>query len=406
MRSVLCRSRYRDRGAGPPGSPVVAIASSFIPERRVEVTRGGHLRARTVIEAGRLPVAAFVGRSMFRVGHGRPTALQGIRRPTGRSYSPHTPGLGSCFPVPSGSRASPRRIARPSQVSGLLWPAGHVARSIDAPRPSRMSGCHPGIVASRPHRDGAQPEFSPSRTQKLSGTHLDGLFAVRHRLRPGLTGKRFVFAPLVVELFPAAFFRAVPGPRVRPGPSDRSDRKSPRQPRCMRIFSAHPAGGILTRFAPPRPHSFEEAFPCRPRSNLLLGGYSIGSNARFVSASSEANFVRASLRRTGRAPLDASGSTGRHLAVSVAGDEPTCGRRPVSMTSADASRTSAQSSLGIVAGNLGSAQREVSLIHRFSAATRVESVARRKCDGTPSQSRFSFRVREKVDIKKAKRVAG
>jgi len=74
-----------------------------------------------------------------------------------------------------------------------------------------MSGRHPGIVARRPR--GAR-RFSPSRTQKLSGNPRCGLFAVRPRLRAGLTGKRFLkaFAPLVVELFPAAYSSG--GPRA------------------------------------------------------------------------------------------------------------------------------------------------------------------------------------------------
>jgi hypothetical protein len=135
---------------------------------------------------------------------------------------------------PGRSRDLPR-------LAGGLRPAGHVARGPSSPRPSRMSGSHPGIVA--PKGPGRPLEFSPGRTQKLPGTRLDGLFAVRHRLRSGLTGKRFVFAPFMVELFPAAVSnRAVPGPRNRPGPSGRPDRGSPRQPRCARDRQRSPRG--------------------------------------------------------------------------------------------------------------------------------------------------------------------
>jgi hypothetical protein len=163
-----------------------------------------------------------------------------------------------------------------------------------------MSGCHPGIVT--PHSCG----FSSGRTQKLPSTPRSGLFAVRHRLRRDSLASASCFAPLVVELFPAAFCRAVPGlVVVRSVSSPRAEVPTPAA-LCGRL-SPHPAGGIFTRFDPPRP-SVRKACPCRPRSGVS----SIGSNARVVFRVVTRRFGRASLRRTGRAPLDASGSTGWH----------------------------------------------------------------------------------------------
>ena len=71
------------------------------------------------------------------------------------------------------------------------------------------------------------------------------------------------------------------------------------------------------------------------------------------------------------------------------------------MTSADSVTHIGTDVIQIVSGVLGSAQRKASSVHRFSAATRVESVAPGNRGKTPSQFSFSFLILGRFDIKKA-----
>lgn len=116
----------------------------------------------------------------------------------------------------SRSRLITPAVPRRSQVSGGLRPAAHVAsRSVPAD-PARMSGRHPGIVSAT-----ASMRWLRFRSAERRSSDLPvrtGLFALRPRLRRDSLASAYAFAPLVVELFPAAFCRAVPEPLVfRPG---------------------------------------------------------------------------------------------------------------------------------------------------------------------------------------------
>jgi hypothetical protein len=90
-----------------------------------------------------------------------------------------------CSAAPRRSRASPRALETPSQVSRGLRPDGHVARSALASDPPRMSE-----GSLRHSRRAIARAFSPSRTQKLSGTPR--VWALRNSAPSpsGLTGKR------------------------------------------------------------------------------------------------------------------------------------------------------------------------------------------------------------------------
>lgn len=173
------------------------------------------------------------------------------------------------LPVLSGSRASPRRMARPSQVSDRLWPDGHVARSPVASRPPRMSGCRPGIVTSREAASFPRAERRSSRVPTWLDCSRSGTVSGRASLASASSSR---LSWLSSSRPP--FHRAVPGPQgFRPGPSDRSDRKSPRQPRCTRVSALAPRAG----FAPASHHrgllSPRRHFPVAP---VLRGINSIG----------------------------------------------------------------------------------------------------------------------------------
>ena len=153
------------------------------------------------------------------------------------------------------------------------------------------------------------PKFSPSRTQKLSGNPRCGLFAVRHRLRTGLTGKRFVSRLSWLSSSRPPFTSAVPGPwdfgpvrlvtEIGSPHASRVARASQRSPRGR---DSHPLRAN-TAFV-------QKACPCRPRSSGAIHRIERPVCApRFVREV----FGRASLRRTGRAPLDAPSSTGEAL---------------------------------------------------------------------------------------------
>ena len=166
---------------------------------------------------------------------------------------------GRRLPQVGRARASPRPYRTPSQVSGGLRPAGHVARGV-TPSPSRMSGCHPGIVTS------LSRELSRGRTQKRPVTHRSTGFSPSGIVSGGPHWQALWFAPFVVELFPAAFSSG--GPRtlaVRSVSSPR--RRSPRQPRCAGVTALTPRTG----FSPALCHRglVPEACPCRPRSGGL-----------------------------------------------------------------------------------------------------------------------------------------
>jgi hypothetical protein len=149
-------------------------------------TRGGDFNVPSpranVIETGEKPVAAFVGLVATAlspaVATRLPHCLAGPPLAKCHSYLPHTPSpeLRPLVPV-TRARSSLRLRPGPSQVSGGLRHAGHVARGLH-PRPT------PYVRASPRHSHLApKSELSPSRTQKLSGNRRGGLFAVRLRLR-------------------------------------------------------------------------------------------------------------------------------------------------------------------------------------------------------------------------------
>lgn len=212
------------------------------------------------------------------------------------------------------------------------------------PGPSRMSGCHPGIVTSR------NRELSRGRTQKRPVTHRFGLFAVRHRLRAGLTGKRFGSRLCMVELFPAAFSSG--GPRSFETPVRLvTESGSPHASRVVRASQPSPRGRdshpLCTTAA-----SFPRRVPVAP-----VRGNSIGSNARVVlCANAEGLTGRASVEPDERLSTHPALRAGTTLGFTKrvmspprvpvgAGDRPlpfSKGRPtscPVSMTAARASGT-------------------------------------------------------------------
>ena len=213
---------------------------------------------------------------------------------------PHTPGVPRSLPAPS-ERAPGITPARrtPSQVSSGLRPAGHVARGLLLPRSVayvRVSPRH-----SHPARAGfPQAERRSSRVPLTSDFSPSGTVSRRASLASAtcsrlswLSSSRPPFIGRSPDAWPS-------------GPSRRRERKSPRQPRCAGVIALTPRTG----FSPALCHY-----------GLLLEGSSLsppfgdlhrierpGCAPHLVGAA----FGRASLRRTGRAPLDASGSTGRH----------------------------------------------------------------------------------------------
>ena len=174
------------------------------------------------------------------------------------------------LPVPSGSRASPRQFARPSQVSDGLWPDGHVARSTLASRPPRMSGSHPDIVALGLERPQVFPEQNAEALGYPPGWTVRG--PAPSPVGPHWQALRF--APLVVELFPAAvFLRAVPGPLVLSPVRLFAQIGSPHASRVVRASSA------LTPRAGFSPASHHHGLSSRRGVSLsppFLGEYSIG----------------------------------------------------------------------------------------------------------------------------------
>lgn len=159
------------------------------------------------------PVAAFVGACGAgyhpHAAHGGPTALQALRRDSlALLLAAHSQCFGFGPAAPRRPRASPRAPKTPSQVSGGLRPAGHVASKRLLAGPPRMS--EGSLRHSHPARCRAGFPRAERRSSRVPiGC---GLFAVRYRLRRDSLASAYGFAPLVVELFPAAVCRAVPGP--------------------------------------------------------------------------------------------------------------------------------------------------------------------------------------------------
>ncbi|GIW88234.1 MAG: hypothetical protein KatS3mg108_2558 [Isosphaeraceae bacterium] len=153
--------RRRQRiGAALPGDPLVAPHVVVIPDWRGEGTSPAQRSSRRAVAR-----RGFRGLDSLRPPHclaGRPPA-----RKAGRSYSPHTPGLGSSPPSLSGVRASPRRVSRPSQVSGGLRPVGHVARGLMPHAHPVCPGSQPGIVTPRPRLEGAARVFPEQNAEAL-----------------------------------------------------------------------------------------------------------------------------------------------------------------------------------------------------------------------------------------------
>lgn len=194
------------------------VVSASIPRNSA---RGGDASPRGGQSSRRVlrPVAAFVGALRRRLSprplaHGTPTALQGSRRFC-RSYLPHTPGLSALvsgdggYPRPE-SRSSPRAPKDLPRLAVAFAPpvtslAGFPSRSTAYVRVSARHSFRYRCMAVA---------ISVGRTQKLRPTRRAWTLCSPAPSPAGLTGKRFVFAPLVVELFPAAFSRAVPGPSL------------------------------------------------------------------------------------------------------------------------------------------------------------------------------------------------
>lgn len=156
---------------------------------------------------------------------------------------------------------------------------------------------------------------------------MTDLFPVRHR--PGSDSLARAFAPLVVELFAAGCFartpasvasrsRLLPG-RELPTPARLNGRNG------FRRGSPDPLDGIsdwrrVTRFEPQRPRRIVlRGVPLSPALNLKKTrnriedrDYSISRGPPSLRGKSgpQDGITSISLRRTGRAPIDASGSTG------------------------------------------------------------------------------------------------
>ena len=282
--------------ASLPIGPVAVLTSSSSPEQSAGRGHARPLPARERHRDGCQARRGFRRSVAFRAitrgkRHGCPTALQGLRWQKSHSYSPHTPGPGPQPLVPvTRARSSHRLRPAPSQVSGGLRPAVHVARGFH-PRPT------PYVRFSRRHSHlAAKGKLWPIRTQKLSATPRCGLFAVRHRLRRDSLASACRSRLSRLSSSRPPFSRAVPVPSGRHGLSRYRGQRSPRQPRRAGTLSPHPTDGILTRFAPPRPSLNGRRVPVAP-----VRGQSHRIERPVCLRVMNAAFVRTSLRRTTRA---------------------------------------------------------------------------------------------------------
>ena len=209
-----------------------------------------------------------------------------------RAFPLAPPGI-----TPDRLRGLPRLVAAfsPSVTSLAGHMPAHPRRTPGQPSPAQFPPSSEGRLA-----------ISAGRTQKLRPTHR--LWAFRNSA-PSPNGPYWqallTFAPFVVELFPAAFSRAVPGPvGFGPAISLCRETESPRQLRCLSLSALTPQTGFspaLCRHSLFRKRGLSLSPPFGERHRI---------ERPVCLRAMCAAFTRASLRRTGQAPLGASGSTG------------------------------------------------------------------------------------------------
>lgn len=118
------------------------------------------------------------------------------------------PVFSDTCPITRAPGITPGERRRPSQVSGDLRPAGHVASSTRAAHPPRTSGASPQR-SFRYHSYAVA--ISVGRTQKLRPTHRVWDVRISAPSPSGLTGKRFVSRLSWLSSSRPPFHRAVPG---------------------------------------------------------------------------------------------------------------------------------------------------------------------------------------------------
>ena len=257
---------------------------------------------------------------------GRPdggaTALQPRRSPLA---TPTRGPLPPCGVTPGRHAAGPRATGPPAAGVPELAPrSGPPVTSLGDDTPRGRTACAPSRGATISARALSACDFGGQKEEAAPLPGPCGHFAVRPRVSGGPHWQALC-GPLVVELFAVAvFLRAIPGPGLVAGPPGRPGGCSPRQRGCAardrdinpdsrRGFRPRPPGGIPTRFASERPRA--RCARGMSSSPPFLGVVPSGRTARLSrsSLSGSAGLGGRSPRRTGRAPLDASGATSRPL---------------------------------------------------------------------------------------------